>query len=135
MSFVLDTVVVSALMRGEPAVVRRLLAVEPSEVFVPQPVVAEIRYGLARLPRSRRRARLEERARELLSALPRAAWNDEVSARFGATKADLERRGERLEDFDVAIAAHALAADATLVTANVRDLGRIRGLRIEDWTE
>jgi len=48
-------------------------------------------------------------------------------------KAALERRGERIEDFDVAIAAHALAHGATLVTANRKHMARVAGLAVEDW--
>jgi tRNA(fMet)-specific endonuclease VapC len=56
-----------------------------------------------------------------------------VSRRFGDVKADLERRGERVDDFDVAIAAHALASGAAVVTRNVRHFARVRGLDVEDW--
>ena len=45
----------------------------------------------------------------------------------------LERRGTRIEDFDAAIAAHALALDATLVTADLDHMIRVPGLRVEDW--
>jgi tRNA(fMet)-specific endonuclease VapC len=134
MAFILDTSVFSALMRGDAAPVRRLVTLDPSEVLVPQPTIAEVRYGLARLPRSRRRSALELRARELLATLSRAPWTDDVSAAFGAIKADLEDRGARLEDIDVAVAAHAVAVGATLATGNVRHMSRIRGLPVEDWT-
>jgi predicted nucleic acid-binding protein len=40
----------------------------------------------------------------------------------------------RIEDFDVAIAARALPLGAPLVTSNLRHLGRVEGLRIEDWS-
>lgn len=135
MSHVLDTNVVSALARSDPRAVRRLLALPPSQVFVPHPVVAEIRYGLERLPRSRRRTALEHRCEELFAALLRVEWTDEVSRSFGAIKADLERAGARLDDFDIAIAAHALALGAVLATANTRHLGRVPGLQLEDWTK
>jgi tRNA(fMet)-specific endonuclease VapC len=46
----------------------------------------------------------------------------------------LERRGTRIEDFDAAIAAHALALDAILVTANVDRMIRVPNLRVEDWS-
>ena len=133
MRYVLDTTVASALMRAEPGPSSRLLALRPSDVLLPQPTVAEIRYGLARLPRSRRKRELEQRLVTLLSALPRADWSDEVSRAFGALKADLERRGERVDDFDLAIAAHAIALDAAVVTRNTRHFVRIRSLRVEDW--
>ncbi|MBI2894043.1 MAG: type II toxin-antitoxin system VapC family toxin [Deltaproteobacteria bacterium] len=132
--YVLDTDVFSAIVRGQEEAMSRLLSLEPGEVSVPQPVVAEVRYGLARLSRSRRRAALEKRVEALLRAMPRAEWTDEVSRRFGAVKADLERRGERLEDFDVAIASHGLALDAVVATANVRHYERVTDLRWEDWT-
>jgi tRNA(fMet)-specific endonuclease VapC len=134
MTCLLDTNVVSALVRGDPRPGRRLLALAPDEVFVPQPVIAELRYGLDRLPRSRRRTALEQRCDRLLGALQRAEWTDEVSVRFGLLKAELERTGARIDDFDVAIAAHALAMSAILVTANTRHFTRVSGLVLEDWT-
>jgi tRNA(fMet)-specific endonuclease VapC len=117
--FIVDTTILSALMKSEPAPSRQLLQTDPSDVFVPGPVVAEIRYGIARLARSKRKALLEERLATLLRAVERAPWTDDVSSHFGATKAQLERRGSRLDDFDIAIAAHALAIDATIVTRNL----------------
>jgi tRNA(fMet)-specific endonuclease VapC len=132
--YVLDTTIASALMRAEPGPSSRLLQVRPADVLLPQPAVAEIRYGLARLPSSRRKRELERRLVTLLAALARAEWSDEVSRCFGDTKADLERRGERVDDFDLAIAAHAIAHDAAVVTRNTRHFVRIRALRVEDWT-
>ncbi len=49
-------------------------------------------------------------------------------------KASLEKRGARLEDFDVVMAAHAVALEATLVTSNVKHLSRVDGLSVEDWS-
>lgn len=133
MTYVLDTNAVSALMKGSAPVVERLARTEPADVSVPHPVLAEIAYGIERLPRSRRRAALQERFELLSSELPRAEWTDAVSQAFGQIKAGLERRGARIEDFDAAIAAHAVAVGATLVTADRDHMARIAGLRIEDW--
>ena len=116
MTYVLDTNAVSALMKGSAAVVERVAATAPAEIAVPQPVLAEIAYGIERLTRSKRRVVLQARFDLLCSELPRAEWTDTVSQMYGRVKASLERRGTRIEDFDAAIAAHALAFDATLVT-------------------
>lgn len=135
MTYLLDTNIVSALMKGTPAVVDRLAATERTEVAIPQPVVAEIAYGLERLPRSKRRVELQQRFDLVCAEVVRAQWTDEVSQVYGRIKAALERRGERIEDFDAAIAAHALAAGATLVTANVAHMRRVPGLKVDDWSK
>jgi tRNA(fMet)-specific endonuclease VapC len=132
--YVLDTNAVSALMQGQEVAVRRLLALSRSEVALPEPVAAEIAYGMARLPHSRKRSALEARfalVRDELSAVP---WTAEVSVHFGRVKAALEKRGALIEDFDIAIAAHALAYGSVLVTANGKHMRRIAGLLVEDWT-
>lgn len=134
MTYVLDTNAISALMKGSAAIVERFAATEPAQVAVPQPVLAEIAFGIERLPRSKRRSALQARFDLLCAELPRAAWTDDVSQTYGRIKAGLERRGARIEDFDAAIAAHALAPRATLVTANVDHMTRIPGLRVEDWS-
>lgn len=133
MKYVLDTNTVSFLMRGDRAVTRRLVSRSRTDVLLPPPAIAEIEYGLARLPQSARRKRLRRRFDVMLAELGRVEWTDGVSRAFGEIKAGLERRGVRLEDFDVALAAHALAWGATLVTDNESDLGRIQGLLLENW--
>lgn len=130
---VLDTTVVSALMRGDPPAVEKLELCGRLNISIPQPVVAEIRYGLSRLPKSARRSRLEVRFDRIAQEIQRAPWTDEVSAMFGRLKAELERRGSMIEDFDLAIAAHALAERAVLATSNIRHMSRVPFLELEDW--
>lgn len=122
-------------MKGEPNVVERLKAVARAEVSMPQPVVAEISYGIERLPKSKRRDALISRFELLRTELQRAAWSDDVSNAFGEIKAGLERKGQRIEDFDAAVAAHAVAMGCVLVTANVKHMMRVPRLEIEDWSQ
>lgn len=135
MKYVLDTNTVSFLMRGDTSVTSRLERSLRTDVLLPQPVVAEIEYGLARLPRSQRKKRLRQRFSVLLGEILRAEWTDAVSVAFGEIKASLESRVVRLEDLDVAIAAHALAYPAILVTDNISQMSRIQGLRVENWRD
>jgi tRNA(fMet)-specific endonuclease VapC len=133
--YILDTNAVSSLMKGEPHVLERLKRVSRAHVYVPQPVVAEIAYGIQRLPRSRRRDALAARFELIKAEIHRAPWTDEVSEAFGTIKSALERKGERIEDFDAAIAAHAMAADCVLITANVKHMVRVPGLVVQNWSE
>jgi tRNA(fMet)-specific endonuclease VapC len=135
LKYLLDTNAVAALMRGEERVVQRLKRITRRDVSIAQPVVAEIEYGIERLPKSKRRDALIATFELLKDELQRMPWSDEVSEAFGRIKATLERRGERLEDFDIAVAAHAVAAGSILVTANIKHLLRVPGLEVEDWSK
>jgi tRNA(fMet)-specific endonuclease VapC len=122
-------------MKGDPTFVEHLKRVSRREVFLPQPVHAEIAFGIARLMPSKKKSELEQRFEAVRLELERIDWTDDVSRAFGAIKAALEKAGTPIEDFDIAIAAHALAIEATLVTANSDHMSRVAGLRFENWLE
>lgn len=135
MTYVLDTNAVSALMRADARVLIRVQKVAKREILVPHPVFAELAYGVARLPKSKKKDLLQRRFDLVQNELGRSEWTDAVSKAFGDIKAHLEKRGTRIEDFDVAVAAHARAHGAVLVTSNVAHMLRVPGLRIEDWAK
>ena len=54
---------------------------------------------------------------------------------FGILKANLEKSGTRLDDFDLILASCALAYNLTLVTNNEKHFKRIEGLRVANWTK
>lgn len=56
--------------------------------------------------------------------------NQEVIFNFGALKAELEKAGKRLEDFDLLIAATAKNLRLTLVTGNLKHFQKIPGLKL-----
>lgn len=134
MKYVLDTNAVSLLMKGDANVIAHLKRVGRGDVRIPQPVVAEIAYGIQRLSKSKRKDALARRFELVREEIARAVWTDEVSDAFGEIKAALERKGERIEDFDAAVAAHAVAERCILVTANLKHMTRVPGLDVEDWS-
>jgi tRNA(fMet)-specific endonuclease VapC len=52
---------------------------------------------------------------------------------YGTIRAELESKGEMIDNNDLWIAAHAVAAGLTLVTNNEKEFRRVRGLKIQDW--
>lgn len=69
----------------------------------------------------------------LLAGVIVLPYDDAAAHRFGSLKVALERRGERLADADLQIAAVVLGYAATLVTHNQRHFQRVPGLPLEDW--
>lgn len=59
----------------------------------------------------------------------------EVMEIFGMEKAELERHGTPLDDFDLILGCCALAYNLTLVTNNVKHFKRIGNLKIVNWSE
>ena len=70
---------------------------------------------------------------DFLSTLPVLGLCADAADVFGAIKAKLERRGQRLADADLMIAAVALSHDATVITGNLKHFERIDGLEAESW--
>ena len=132
---VLDTTAFSAAMRREPDILEFLRAHQPGDLATVPPVVAKIEYGIQRLePGSRRRVLLEAERDKLLGAMTVLPWTDDSSRMFGACKAQLERDGVPVDDFDIAIGAIALSHDAEVVTANLPHFSRFEGLACRHWT-
>jgi tRNA(fMet)-specific endonuclease VapC len=93
-------------------------------------VYGELRFGVAS---SKHRAAAMAHLEALLEAIRVVPLPVEAATRYGEIRADLERRGRPLGANDTWIAAHALAANLTLVTNNEREFTRVGGLRVENW--
>jgi tRNA(fMet)-specific endonuclease VapC len=125
----LDTNAVSLLLRSDPGMTRRVVAVPMGALCLSAITEGELRYGLARRPDARR---LHRAVGEFLRRVDVLPWNTAVAAVYGKLRADLQRHGKTLVPLDLLIAAHALHAGTVLVT-NDTAFRHIAGLRVEDW--
>lgn len=92
-------------------------------------VAAELRFGAAK----RGSRRLTARVAELLETIVVVAFEPPADTAYADLRTRLERAGRPIGGNDLLIAAHALALDLTLVTANEREFSRVPDLRIENW--
>ncbi len=129
-NYLLDTNVVSDVLRHPtgPAA-RRLNTLEPGTGFTSIIVAAEARFDLLKKSASRLATRLDELF-EQIEVLP---FLSPADRRYAELRVELERRGRPIGANDLLIAAHALALNCTLVTANEREFRRVPGLRVENW--
>ncbi len=61
-------------------------------------------------------------------------YSEQDAQAAGEIRAELERKGTRIGEYDTLIAGQAYARGLTLVTANTREFRRVKGLAVEDWT-
>lgn len=77
--------------------------------------------------------RLREQLQTILEKLPVLPFERDVHLNYAKLRAELERAGQQIGPNDLLIAAHAVSIGLTLVTHDVKEFGRVRGLMIEDW--
>jgi tRNA(fMet)-specific endonuclease VapC len=127
--YMLDTNMVSHLIRQHPAVVRRVVATSMASLCVSAITAGELLFGLAKRPAA---TRLHLAVREFLRRVDVLAWDNTVATRYGTVRADLQNRGMSLAPIDLLIAAHALSAGAVLVTNDLA-FHQVTSLDVEDW--
>jgi tRNA(fMet)-specific endonuclease VapC len=125
----LDTNVISEAIRNPGAKVdERIRQVIDQEIGTSIVVSAELRFGMKKNPSFRHRERLEM----FLSVLD--VWPIEMPVdEYYANARHAVLKGQNFGANDLWIAAHALALDAVLVTANEDEFSRVPGLKIENW--
>jgi len=110
---------------------RRLVKVAMAELAISAVTEGELRFGAARLPHATRLHAMIEDFFLRVAVLP---WDSDAAQQYGQLRAALEREGQPMGNLDATIGAHALALGAILVT-NDRAFGRIKKLKVEDWTK
>ena len=129
LSYFLDTNIAIEVGNLNEPVLERFLA-NAQSTFLSVLCLMELERGIAIRPALavKRRARLEV----LLETVPVVTFDNAAAEAYG--KIIAQTGWNRSRDFDRMIAAHAIAADCTLVTANEDDFRDIPGLKIENWT-
>jgi tRNA(fMet)-specific endonuclease VapC len=131
MRWMLDTNTCIYIMKHHPPQVQaRLRRIAIGEVGISAIVLAELRFGIQK---SRRR---EENAAALADFLPYCLvldWPQEASGVYAEIRDELEAQGTPIGSNDLLIAAHALYLGCMLVTNNVQEFSRVKGLLIDNW--
>jgi tRNA(fMet)-specific endonuclease VapC len=123
----LDTSVCVSLIRGRAATT----ALPPSESCIVSAITsAELEVGIHRSGRPREQRLAVDGLLACFTVLP---FDSSAASHYGEIRAELERKGTVIGPLDLLIAAHARALGATVVTGNVREFKRVRGLKVLAW--
>jgi tRNA(fMet)-specific endonuclease VapC len=133
MGVLIDSDVLIGFERGKTDVRKWIAGREEEEFFISVITASELLYGVhrAKAPdvRSRRMAWVES----VLNAFPVIPIDVSTARAHAELSAYLETAGMRIGLHDAWIAATCIAHGLTLVTGNVREFGRVPGLRVEKW--
>jgi len=130
-TYLLDTnICIYALKDRPPEVLARLRAIGPAELALSVITVLELRQGAEG---SQRPEAAHARLDSFLAPMKLLPFDEQDALTGARLRADLYRQGKPVGDLDSLIAAQALARDLILVTNNLREFERVRGLRTENW--
>ena len=131
MTRLLDTDISSYVMkRRDPVLTARVRGFARGELKVSTVTVFELEYGARRSPRHASLMRVIEAFLRNVEVL---SFDRDAARKAGEIRAELAAAGGMIGAYDLLIAGHARALDATLITNNVGEFSRVRGLSVENW--
>lgn len=128
--YLIDTDILIYSLKGHEQVIDHLQRTATAPKAISVISYGELLYG------ARKSARPEgnlARVRRLGEVLPVVEVSPAIMEAFGSLKARLEREGQRLDDFDLVIAATAMTMGYRLITNNEKHYSRIEGLHTGNW--
>ena len=135
MLHMLDTDIASYVIKdyGGANVLKQLNALDADDVCVSALTRGELLFGLKKLPPKHR---LHIGVKKFLNSVLILPWESEAAEFYAEIRHELTRTGNLIGEIDMLIAAHAIAADAVLVTNNTRHFKRIKlPLMMANWME
>lgn len=129
-NYLLDTNIISEIIRNPFGLAaQRIEQADPKTICTSVVVAAEWRYGCAK----KGSAKLLVREKSVLETIRVLSLDVPADVEYGQIRAELKRAGQSIGFNDLLIGAHTRALGMTLVTNNMREFGRIRGLSVENW--
>ena len=129
--YMLDTNICIYIINKKPKkVIKTLTSKSPAEVCISAITLSELEYGVAK---SNQQEKNQEALIKFLLPLQVFDFDATAARSYGIARSKLESAGKQIGALDTLIAAHSLSMDAILVTNNVREFRRVKGLKVENW--
>ena len=131
MKYMLDTNIIAYIRNQRPETVKQRFAQHrPEDLCISVITMAELEYGVFRSSKQ------EQNRNGLLLFLSHIAivpFDVNAAREYGLIRNDLTKSGTLIGANDLLVAAHACSLGLTLITNNVREFERVKGLKIENW--
>ena len=130
--YLLDTNVISHIMQGRDAkLLAKLSKLPMGQAAISSVTLAEIEYGIQRRGSP---TQLRNALTQVMLHMDVLPWDAAVATCYGELCSSLETQGINLSDFDMMIAAHAVALKVTLVSRDKAFLNIPKSiLKLDIW--
>lgn len=129
--YFLDTNTCIYFLNGKYESLRaKILSTPPNEISIPAIVKAELLLGAYK---SQKKKENVEKVEKLLEPFEVVPFFDLISYVYADIRNETEKIGEKVGPNDLLIASIVKFHDGILVTNNVKEFARIKGLKIENW--
>lgn len=129
--YLLDTNICIYLLKGRYDIAERLSSLDGVRVCISEITLAELYYGASKSERKEEQIHDVHVIADMFEVLP---ISDSLEL-YGDDRYLLEKQGLRIDDFDLLIGTTAIVHDLVVVTENIKHLGRIPQVQVENWIE
>jgi len=126
----LDTNILIYTIKNRPRKVREAFKKYADYLAMSSVTMGELIYGAEKSAQITRNLADIEALAARMEVLP---FDSQAAVHFGQVRAELARAGKLIGPYDLMIAGHARSQGLILVTNNLREFKRVRGLRVENW--
>ncbi len=130
LKYMLDTNIVIYVIKRRPTEVLEVFNRHAAQMCISSITFAELIHG------AEKSAWLEHNLRQVedfISRLEVLDYGTKAASHYGEIRADMERKGTPIGVNDLHIAGHARSEGLIMVTNNLREFKRVKGLRLENW--
>lgn len=129
--YMLDTdTCIFTTRKSEPTLLARIEAVPLERQCISVVTLAELLYGVQLSSRKK----VDQQAIDMFAQHVEVLdWTLSAAQHYAEIRVDLRKQGQQIGASDLLIAAHARSIGALIVTNNVKDFGRVKGLKLENW--
>lgn len=132
MSYLIDTNIIIYSIKGNSFVNKNFLNNENIPKYISVITYGELLFGAKKSQNYEKNIAVVYRIKELF---PIIDVDKAIIETFSELKANMQKSGTPIDDFDLLIASTALSMNSTLVTNNEKHFNRIKGLTIENWSK
>lgn len=128
--YILDTNILIYLLKDLYNLDQKIAEIGIENCYISEITIAELKFGAENSQKPAVNRKIVDQLQKQFTIVPIFNSLDV----YAKEKARLRKMGTPLDEFDLLIGATAISDNLILVTKNVSDFKRLKGIKIENWT-